>query len=206
MPPNISDGYIMLKPEAQWPKPKKSRANCWRRYRQPRRSCRAMLRVLAADPAALQRADIGRAQRRGGQALRRRWQVLNDTAARSPPCCKVDGAQEVKVEQTSGLPMLTVEIDRSKTARYGLNVGDVQEAISTAVGGREAGAVFEGDRRFAIVVRLPDALRGDLEAMRRLPCRCRAAAATSFRWAKWRPSAWRRGRTRSAARTASAGW
>jgi cobalt-zinc-cadmium resistance protein CzcA len=130
--------------------------------------------------------------------------VLNATAARIAAMLQGRGAQEVKVEQTSGLPVLTVEIDRSKTARYGLNVGDVQDTISTAVGGREAGTVFEGDRRFDIVVRLPDALRGDLEAMRRLPCRCRAAAATSFRWAKWRPSAWRRGRTRSAARTASA--
>ncbi|HEX7984702.1 MAG TPA: efflux RND transporter permease subunit, partial [Duganella sp.] len=58
---------------------------------------------------------------------------------------------------------------RSKTARYGLNVGDVQETVAIAIGGREAGTMFEGDRRFDIVVRLPDALRDDLDVMRRLP-------------------------------------
>ena len=79
------------------------------------------------------------------------------------------GAAEVKVEQTTGLPMLMVQIDRDKTARYGLNVGDVQDTISTAIGGTEAGTLFEGDRRFDIVVRLPDAMREDLEALRRLP-------------------------------------
>jgi cobalt-zinc-cadmium resistance protein CzcA len=75
----------------------------------------------------------------------------------------------VKVEQTTGLPMLTVNIDRDKTARYGLNVGDVQDAVSTAIGGQEAGTLFEGDRRFDIVVRLPDALRSDPESLKRLP-------------------------------------
>jgi cobalt-zinc-cadmium resistance protein CzcA len=82
---------------------------------------------------------------------------------------KVPGAAEVKVEQTTGLPMLTVDIDREKTARYGLNIVDVQEAIATAVGGRNAGTLFEGDRRFAILVRLPEHLRADLEAIMRLP-------------------------------------
>jgi cobalt-zinc-cadmium resistance protein CzcA len=75
----------------------------------------------------------------------------------------------VKVEQTTGLPVLTVQIDREKSSRYGLNVGDVQDAVATAIGGREAGTLFEGDRRFDIQVRLPDNLRSDLEAIKRLP-------------------------------------
>jgi cobalt-zinc-cadmium resistance protein CzcA len=96
--------------------------------------------------------------------------VLDKTAAEvSEALGKIPGAAEVKVEQTTGLPMLTVNIDRSKTARYGLNVGDVQEAISIAVGGREAGTLFEGDRRFGILVRLPENQRTDLEAIKRLP-------------------------------------
>ena len=66
---------------------------------------------------------------------------------------------EVKVEQTTGLPMLTVNIDRVKAARYGLNMVDVQAAVATAVGGREAGTFFQGDRRFDVLVRLPDAVR-----------------------------------------------
>ncbi|MFX7854068.1 efflux RND transporter permease subunit, partial [Acinetobacter baumannii] len=63
----------------------------------------------------------------------------------------------------------TVNIDRQKTARYGLNVSDIQDTIATAIGGKEAGTLFQGDRRFGIVVRLPDNSRTDLEAIRRLP-------------------------------------
>jgi cobalt-zinc-cadmium resistance protein CzcA len=82
---------------------------------------------------------------------------------------QVNGATEVKVEQTTGLPVLTIEIDRDRAARHGLNVADVQEVLATALGGKEAGTMFEGDRRFNIVVRLPEAVRGDLDAVGRLP-------------------------------------
>lgn len=81
----------------------------------------------------------------------------------------IPGASEVKVEQTTGLPMLTVNIDRQKASRYGLNVADIQDAVATAIGGREAGTLFEGDRRFDILVRLPESLRNDLDSMKRLP-------------------------------------
>jgi cobalt-zinc-cadmium resistance protein CzcA len=77
----------------------------------------------------------------------------------------------VKVEQTTGLPMLSVQIDREKAARMGLNVGDIQDTLATALGGREAGVVFEGDRRFNIQVRLPESLRSDLDALGQLPIR-----------------------------------
>jgi cobalt-zinc-cadmium resistance protein CzcA len=73
--------------------------------------------------------------------------VLNGTATEIAAMLKINGASEVKVEQTTGLPVVTVQIDRDKSSRYGLNVGDVQDAVATAIGGREAGTVFEGDRR-----------------------------------------------------------
>jgi cobalt-zinc-cadmium resistance protein CzcA len=171
MPPNISDGYIMLKPEAQWPKPKKSRdelltaiqatvaqlpGNAYE-FSQP-------IQLRFNELISGVRSDVA-VKLFGDDA-----EVLESVAARiAATLNKVDGAQEVKVEQTSGLPVLTIDIDRSKTARYGLNVSDVQDVIATAVGGREAGTMFEGDRRFDIVVRLPEALRGDVDAMRRLP-------------------------------------
>ena len=82
---------------------------------------------------------------------------------------KVDGAESVKVEETAGLPFLEIRIDKSEIARRGLNLTDVQDLIETAVGGRTAGLVFEGDRRFQIVVRLNDTLRNDVEAIRNLP-------------------------------------
>ncbi|MES2346645.1 MAG: CusA/CzcA family heavy metal efflux RND transporter [Pseudomonadota bacterium] len=171
MPPNVSDGYIMLKPESQWPAPKKSRDELLAAIQN------AVAQIPGnafefSQPIQLRfnelisgvRSDV--AVKLFGDDMA----VLNETAARiATTLGKVDGAAEVKVEQTSGLPVLTVETDRGKTARYGLNVGDVQQTIATAIGGTEAGTMFEGDRRFDIVVRLPDALRSDLDVVRRLP-------------------------------------
>lgn len=69
---------------------------------------------------------------------------------------------DVKAAQTEGFPSMSVEIDRAIIARYGLSVSDVQNIVATALGGREAGLVFEGDRRFDIMVRLSDKVRGDI--------------------------------------------
>jgi len=171
MPPNISDGYIMLKPEAQWPEPRKSRdellaaiqtevnnhpGNIYE-FSQP-----IQLRVNELISGV--RSDV--AVKVFGDDMK----VLNDTATKIASVIKnIPGASEVKVEQTTGLPMLTVNIDRDKTSRYGLNIGDVQDAVAIAIGGTEAGTVFQGDRRFDITVRLPENLRSDMEAIKRLP-------------------------------------
>ncbi|MBY0307275.1 MAG: CusA/CzcA family heavy metal efflux RND transporter [Phycisphaerales bacterium] len=81
----------------------------------------------------------------------------------------VPGVADAKVEQTEGLPMMTVEINRQAISRYGLSIADVQDVVAVAMGGREAGTVFEGDRRFDLVVRLPDAIRAQFDALERLP-------------------------------------
>ena len=81
----------------------------------------------------------------------------------------VPGAADVKVEQTEGLPMLDVDIDRAALGRLGLHLRDVQQVVAAAVGGQEAGVIFEGDRRFDIIVRLPENLRGDLDGLADLP-------------------------------------
>lgn len=81
----------------------------------------------------------------------------------------VKGAADVKVEQTRGLPVMNIEIDRAVISRYGINVADVQDVVAIAIGGREAGLVFQGDRRFDLVVRLPENMRRDIEAIRKLP-------------------------------------
>ena len=91
----------------------------------------------------------------------------------------IPGAADAKAEQTEGLPVMTVEIDRAAIARYGLSVHDVQEVVAVAMGGREAGQVFEGDRRFDIVVRLPEALRVHPDAIERLPIPLPGAASAS---------------------------
>ncbi|WP_422087376.1 CusA/CzcA family heavy metal efflux RND transporter [Variovorax sp.] len=171
MPPNISDGYIMLKPESEWPKPRRSRAELLAAVQEEVEKLPGN-NYEFSQPIQLRfnelisgvRSDV--AVKIFGDDM----DVLNKTAAEvSEALGKIPGAAEVKVEQTTGLPMLTVNIDRNKTARYGLNVGDMQDAISVAVGGREAGTLFDGDRRFDIIVRLPENLRTDLEAIKRLP-------------------------------------
>jgi len=81
----------------------------------------------------------------------------------------IQGGMDVQVEQVSGLSMLTVEIDRGKIARHGLNISDVQEVISIAFGGGEAGKMYQGDRQFPIVVRLPEELRGQIDLVRQIP-------------------------------------
>ncbi|GJQ28333.1 MAG: cation transporter [Phycisphaerae bacterium] len=81
----------------------------------------------------------------------------------------VPGAADAKMEQVEGLPVMTVDIDRAAIARYGLNIHDIQQVVATAIGGAKAGLVFEGDRRFDLVVRLPDEIRGRIEALERLP-------------------------------------
>lgn len=170
MPPNISDAYVMLKPKDQWPDPDKSREE------------------LIAD---LQRvsAEVPGSNYELSQPIQLRFNelisgvrsdvavkvfgddmgVLNSTAAEiAENLEKVDGSSEVKVEQTTGLPVLTINIDRDKAARFGLNVGDVQDTIAFAVGGQRAGTLFDGDRRFDMVVRLSDRLRTDIEGLSRL--------------------------------------
>src|SRR5947208_17187477 len=77
----------------------------------------------------------------------------------------IPGAADVKVEQTEGAPVMNINVDRTAIARYGINVSDVQDVIATAVGGREVGIVFEGDRRFDIIVRLPDDVRRNLGSL-----------------------------------------
>ncbi len=171
MPPNISDGYIMLKPRSEWP--------------QPARTREALLEAMQDEVARLPgnryefsqpiqlrfnelisgvRSDVAVKVFGDDQA------VLDRTAERIAAVLRdVPGASEVKVEQTTGLPMLTVGIDRHKAARYGLNLADIQDAVAIAIGGKEAGIFYQGDRRFDIIVRLPDTVRQDIEALRRLP-------------------------------------
>jgi heavy metal efflux system protein len=171
MPPSVADSYIIFKPEKEWPKPKRTRA-------QVEAAIRTTLEGIPGNnyefsqPIQLRvnelisgvRSDV--AVKLFGDDLGVLETSANDIAA---ALRRVPGASEVQVEQTSGLPMLQIRVDRERAARMGLNIGDVQEMIATATAGRAAGTLFEGDRRFDIVVRLPEAVRGDIDALRRLP-------------------------------------
>ena len=82
---------------------------------------------------------------------------------------KIPGAADVRVAQTEGFPTFDLVFDRAAIARYGLTVKEVADTVSTALAGRSVGQIFEGDRRFDIVVRLPNTLRDNLDELGALP-------------------------------------
>jgi cobalt-zinc-cadmium resistance protein CzcA len=171
MPPNISDGYIMLKPVDRWPEPRKTREELLAAVREEAAQVPGN-NYEFSQPIQLRFNELisGVRSDLAVKIFGDDNEVLNKTAAEVAEALgKVPGATEVKVEQTTSLPMLSVNVDRAKATRYGLDMNEVQEAVATAIGGREAGTFFQGDRRFDILVRLPETVRQDVEALRRLP-------------------------------------
>src|SRR5216684_255265 len=171
MPPSGSDGYVMLKPRKEWPDPEKSKAVVVSDIQE---ACEDVPGSVYGISQPIQqrmnetvsgiRSDV--AVKIFGDDL----DVLIQSAARIQAVLqKVPGAADVKAEQASGLPILTVKLNRQALSRYGISVGDVQNLVEIAVGGKGAGRVFEGDRRFDIVVRLPEHLRSDIKAIKSLP-------------------------------------
>ena len=172
MPPSTSDDYVMLKPRKEWPDPDKSKAAVVSEIQEAAEDVPGnVYGILAADPAAHERtrspASAATSASRYSATI---WTCSSSPRRGSRPSCRrCAGAADVKTEQASGLPVLTVKLNRQALSRYGINVADVQNLVEIAVGGKSAGRVFEGDRRFDIVVRLPEHLRSDIEAIRSLP-------------------------------------
>ncbi|WP_199555776.1 efflux RND transporter permease subunit [Sandaracinobacteroides hominis] len=171
MPGNVSDAFVILKPRDEWPDPSKTKAE------------------FVADVEAKLNRNLGNAYE-FSQPIQMRFNELiagvrsdvavklygEDFAVMEPAAQQiasalraVPGAADVKVEQTEGLPALKVVFDRAAIAAYGLSAGDVADVVQIALGGREAGLVFEGDRRFDVVVRLPEAERRELAALGAIP-------------------------------------
>ena len=171
MPPSVADNFLILKDRHEWPDPRKPREQLVEEldaavrqipgnnyeFTQPvQMRMNELIAGVRADVAIKLFGDDLEVLLENGKAI--------ENVAKGIP-----GAQDVKLEQVTGLPVLAVTPKRDMLARYGVNVADVQDAVSTATGGRKAGEVFEGDRRFDIVVRLPETLRTDLDALGRLP-------------------------------------
>ena len=171
MPPNVSDTFIILKPHEEWPDPDLSKEELIRQiqeavgklpgnayeFTQP-------IQMRFNELIAGVRSDL--AVKIYGDEFEPMLQVANRIAG---VLRGIDGASDVRVEQVTGLPFLDIKLNLEAAARRGLSVAAIQDVIAVAIGGREAGFVFEGDRRFPIIVRLPDAVRADLEALRNLP-------------------------------------
>jgi cobalt-zinc-cadmium resistance protein CzcA len=171
MPPSISDGYIMLKPKNQWPDKTKTKADLVKEIQAASNEIPGSnyeisqpIQLRFNELIAGVRADI--AVKVFGDDLEQLLATGNQVADQLR---RVSGAADVNVERVSGLPFLTIKPDREKLARFGLSVKDVQENIQIAIGGKSAGALFEKDKRFDIVVRLAENLRTDIDSIRLLP-------------------------------------
>lgn len=171
MPPSISDGYVMLKPREQWPDPRKSKAALVTEIEKASGEIAGSNYELS-QPIQLRfnelisgiRSDVG--VKIFGDDL----DTLIQVAAQVQTVLQaIPGAADAKTEQVAGLPVLTVKLNRPALSRLGLSVADVQGLVEIAVGGKSAGLVFEGDRRFDLVVRLPEHLRSDIDAIKNLP-------------------------------------
>jgi heavy metal efflux system protein len=171
MPPGGSDGYVILKPRKEWPDPDKPKAAVVSEVQEAAEDVPGNVYGFSQpiqqrmnETVAGIRSDVG--VKIFGDDLD---QLIQSAARVQTVLKKVPGAADVKTEQVSGLPVLTVQLNRQALSRYGINVSDVQNLVEIAVGGKSTGRVFEGDRRFDIVVRLPEHLRSDIEAIKSLP-------------------------------------
>jgi heavy metal efflux system protein len=171
MPPSVADTYVMLKPRDQWPDPRRAKTDLVEQMQNelpliPGNNYEFIqpIQMRFNELIAGVRTDV--AVKVFGDDVA----VLADVGERiEAVLAAVPGAADTKVEQTTGLPLLTIQLQRAEMARLGLNVADVQDVIEVAMGGKAVGQVFDGDRRFDILVRLPEALRTDMEQIKRIP-------------------------------------
>jgi len=173
MPPNVADTFLIMKPRTEWPDPDKPKT-------QFLNELQALLEQVPGNnyevtqPIQMRfnelisgvRSDV--AVKLFGDDLAQLYQTGEQIRAVLE---RVDGARDVRMEQVDGLPVMSVRPDREAISRYGLSSADVQSALQTATGGRVAGQIYDGDRRFDLVVRLPEQLRQDTDAIARLPIR-----------------------------------
>ena len=171
MPPNRSDSFVMLKPEEEWPDPDLSKAELAKKLD-------AKLQPLVGNAFSFTQPIEMRFNElisgvRGTVAISLYGDDLDQMATTSEQIARVlqsiDGAADVQADQTGGFPTLDFRFDRAAISGLGLQVEDVAKTVSAALGGREAGVVFEGDRRFDVVVRMPDATRDNIDAIGAIP-------------------------------------
>jgi len=177
MPPSVADTFIMLKDRDDWPDPRKPKDELIREME-------AAVRAIPGNnyeftqPVQMRMNELI-AGVRAEVAIKLYGDDLEQLAAVGEQVEKVaagiEGAADVKLEQVTGLPLMTITPDRAALARYGLAVADIQDTVSIALGGATAGQVFEGDRRFDIVVRLPEGQRQDPKVLAALPIALPAA-------------------------------
>ena len=171
MPPNVSDAFVILKPQDQWPAGVTTKEQVLARIE---KAAGGQLGNLfeVSQPIQLRFNELI-AGVRGDVAIKLYGDDLDKMSASANEIVRVlqgiRGAASVKADQTGGAPTLDVRFDRAAIARYGLTVKEVADTVSTAMGGRESGLLFEGDRRYEVAVRVPETTRANLDEVMALP-------------------------------------
>ena len=171
MPPSVADVFAIVKPRSQWPDPEVSKSDFIRRLEKKlaqapgnKYEITQPIEMRFNELIAGVRSDV--AVKIFGDDMEK----LVSSAGKIEHILEdISGAADVRMEQVTGLPVLTLELNRDEMARLGLNVSDVQDAVKIAIGGKSAGQVFEGDRRFDLLVRLPEGTRMDVELLKKIP-------------------------------------
>ncbi len=181
MPPSVADGFVMLKPRSEWPDPSMSKQELIQKMSD------SLEQVPGTKYEFLQpiqmRFNELIAGVRSDVAVKVFGDDLDDLLSTGKEIGKIletiPGAQDVGVEQITGLPLMSINMKREALARYGLNVSEVQEVIEIAIGGIQTGQIFEGDRRFPLILRLPEELRTNMDAWRDIPVRIHTSTKTN---------------------------
>lgn len=171
MPPSVADTFLIIKPQSEWPDPSLSKAEFIELLRQKveavpgnKYEFTQPIEMRFNELIAGVRTDV--AVRIYGDDLEQLIALGSQAAA---ILAGVEGAVDVRMEQATGLPMLSIEPEREHLALLGIDVATVQQAIQTAIGGQQVGVIFEGDKRFPLVLRLDEELRTDPAKLARLP-------------------------------------
>lgn len=171
MPPSISDTFVILKDRSEWPDPLLEKGELLEEWEETLEELPGQIYEVT-QPIQMRfnelisgvRSDLG---------IMVFGEDLDQLAITAQEILEVvegiEGAADARVEQTDGLPMLTLTPKREVLSRYGLSVRDAQHLISAAIGGEGVGLIYEGDRRFPLVVRLPEEMRRDMDRIGRLP-------------------------------------
>ncbi len=171
MPPSVADNFVILKPRNEWPDPSRLKEDLVAEmeaavtqlpgnnyeFTQP-------IQMRFNELISGVRADLG--IKVFGDDLDQLVETAEEILGAVE---QIDGAADARVEQVTGLPMLSIIPKRMTLARYGLNLNDLQDLVGASIGGEEAGLIYEGDRRFKLVVRLPELLRTDIDSLAFLP-------------------------------------
>lgn len=171
MPPNVADTFIMMKDRQEWPDSSKSKSQLvseiaeeMLKFPGNKYEFTQPIQMRFNELISGVRSDV--AVKVFGDDLDTLLDVAEEVSA---VLSSTEGSADVRVEQVTGLPILSITPDREALARYGLSVTDVQDVVSTFVGGQVAGTLFEGDRRFDVIVRLPEQLRDNVHTISSLP-------------------------------------